>query len=425
MNQSIIETLTTVSDALAATVESGKLASVAAQTTARTLDCRSATVWLLTDEEGSMWLPRLGRVPGLKQAVQRFGLLGSSSSSNDLRLHRAGTSNGRHHPSNQSPVQSGSDYMTLAALTDGQITTTAELASLPARAVQIGDPESDQGLCLVAGLFGGDTPIGLLVCTWDTEGQPATNSPDRDSFVCLANYLGQLFGQFGHPNGNRESRESRGNQGNHEIANHHDQQRISPERSLFLAGTALLLTALDVGAPATRQCAEAVTRSVLQLTVDEQLGAAQIQALQWAALFHEVGRVPIDHWLTFQVPDDTGDSTDGEDDEPPALSLIPRLEPAADLLIEVAPVLDGQADHPDPNPSELATLLTTACLSAHSQACRSSGHGENVTRPAAQASPASEDASPAAEDTKSTDTTPSPDDAPGLPTEQAVEHQTS
>lgn len=379
MNHSIVKALATVSDALAAVVESDELAPVAARATAEAVGCRTATVWLLTEGTGPGWLSRLKEIPGMEQLGRRFLKNGSSPEGTRLRL--AGT-NGHGarawpQPATWLRARLGTAHMTLDGLTDGQVTTAAELAAAPSQAVQIGEPGTDGEVRLAVGLFCANASIGLVECTWDQESQSEVNGHHRDLLVTLANYLGQVFGDFGSDR-------------------HRDEPTLSPDTDLFLAGTGLLLTALDVGSTSTRECAEAVTRSALEMAAEKQLSAAEAQTLQWAALFHEVGQAPMDRWLTFSAPDEAGDSAPDEagsvdsdepeqaserDDSPfdelrtqPSLSLIPHLEPAASLLAEVAPVLDGQDGNPDSDISLPATLLAAAC--------RSSGHCE--TLPSAQ-----------------------------------------
>ncbi len=234
------------------------------------------------------------------------------------------------------------------------------------RALQVNGSDSGQGLCLVAGLFHADEPVGVLACTWTGAEDNALAHPapsDAGSLrgaskrveagssdlrewlvVCLANYLGQVFG---------------------------GQSTHSPETDVYLAGTGLLLTALEVGPPAARACAEAVTCSALEMAAANDLRPAEIQSLQWAALFHEVGRAPMDRWLTFPAPNGrTGQTNEVGSAEPepadqPCLALIPNLQSAARLLTQVTPVLDDQDGNPDSDVYLPARLLAQACLSSH------------------------------------------------------------
>ncbi|MFQ5340788.1 MAG: hypothetical protein ACE5F6_04485 [Anaerolineae bacterium] len=344
MNQSIIQALAAVSDALAAVTEPDQLAPVAAQAIVKVLSCQTAAVWLLAEESGLEWPAHLEQVPGIGQAVRRLRKNGSRAV--DTQLHLVSTSNGRRRlwqrPFDKltTLLRMGrrAERATLAALTDGQVTAPAELPTMSSRALRVGGSDSAQDLSLVAGLFRTNEPVGVLVCTW-TGTDTATSSDSREVLVAsLANYLGQVLG---------------------------DQSTLSPETGVYLAGAGLLLTALDVGSSDAKDCAEVVTRSALQMAADKNLHPAEAQSLQWAALFHEVGRVPMSHWLTFPTPDGSGESAESEPDDPLSLTLIPDLQSAADLLIQVAPVLGGQDGDLGSDISRPAKLLAEAYLSSH------------------------------------------------------------
>ncbi len=344
MNQSIIQALAAVSDALAAVAEPDQLAPVAVQAIVKVLSCQAAAVWLLAGESRLEWLAHLEQVPGIGRAARRLWQNGSRAVDTQLRL--ISTSNGQRCL-RQRPVDRLTTLLrigprtkraTLAALTDGQVTAPAELLTMSSRALRVGSSDSAQGLSLVAGLFHANEPVGVLVCTWAGT-DAATSSDFREVLVAsLANYLGQVLG---------------------------DQSTLSPETGVYLAGTGLLLTALDVGSSDAKDCAEVVTRSALQMAADKNLHPAEAQSLQWAALFHEVGRVPMSHWLTFPAPDGSGESVESEAGDQSSLALIPDLQSAADLLIQVTPVLEGQNGDPGSDISLPAKLLAEAYLSSH------------------------------------------------------------
>ncbi|MBS1254120.1 MAG: hypothetical protein MAG451_03176 [Anaerolineales bacterium] len=407
MNQSIIEALVVVNDAVGVATELDQWAEAAVKATEKALGCQSAALWLLAARE-SDWLASWRQLPGIGGVLSRLQQNGSHSNgshsngshSEEVQLHLASTVHSQRRAWQSSPLDKPFDRLrtslktgpfdelfrglpigtdqaehsaerdgepqgeasdpeleeestTLAALTGGQVATTDELAALSSQALRVGDADANESSRVVAGLFHADEPIGVLTCTW-AENEGDAPSELRELFVvCLANYFSQLFSAqpFDSPSTGLGAR-----------------REPSPETGLYVAGAGLLLTALDVGSPAVKECAEALTRSTLAMAGANGLHPPEAQSLQWAALFHEVGRAPMDRWLTFPNPDGGGDddSVEPERDAEWCLTLIPKMQPAAELLTQVTPVLDGQTDDLDAEDMGLpAQLLAKACLSSH------------------------------------------------------------
>jgi hypothetical protein len=226
--------------------------------------------------------------------------------------------------------------MPLATLTAGHLTAAAELAATPARVLRVSDSDSGQGLSLAAGLFQADEPVGVLECTWAETGEEGSSDSRELLVIGLANYLGPVFdGMFDG----------------------------SAETEVYLAGIGLLLTALDVGEPAVKESADAVTGSVLRMAMDEDLRPTEVRSLQWAALFHVVGQAPVARWLTFSTPDDEDEAVQSEPAGPSGLALIPGLESAAHLLEAVMSDLDRPVDDPGSD-MDLPARLLAACRSS-------------------------------------------------------------
>lgn len=345
MNPAIVETLATLSDALATEVEVDQLPLAAAQAIPQALGCQVATIWLVVGNGRPRWLKSLEQVPGVERVMQKLWQNGSGAE--DVQLQLASATHRRprvwHRLLNRAgpgPTEKRwPTRTTLAALTGGQITTLAELAARRSHPLRLDTPGPDQERCLMAGLFRADDPIGVLVCTWASTDEATSPDFQVALMVCLANYLGPVLG---------------------------DRSVLAPERDVYLAGTGLLLTALDVGPPVIKERAEALTYCALRKAAESALRPAEVQSLQWAALFHEVGQAPMDRWVTFPPPSEE-ELLEAASDHRPCLTLIPALQPAADLLSQVAPVLNGQTGDLDPDLNGPAKLLAEAWLTTHSR----------------------------------------------------------
>lgn len=307
MDASVVSTLVTLSEALGVLVlESASQSGVAAravQAVARGLGCQTVEVWLPAEkvahsaggDTGSSraWWQRLPLVSARMRPSAP-----SRTAERTQRLCRIGVSG---------PEVDGEQLsLTLEELSGGAVVTLGELAHRGGGVLRLAPAHDEDGLRLLAGLFHRQECAGLLACAWQGSESVPRRRPEELLLLAVANYLAPVFG---------------GMEGEETF-----------QVELYLAGIGLLLTALDVGPAAVRECAEAVTRVALERAASSEVRPSELQSLQWAALFHEVGRLPMEHWLTFPVTERVGNSNGQAPQEPSALSVIPGLAPAARLL---------------------------------------------------------------------------------------------
>ena len=308
MARSFIHGLITLSEHLATVTEPGALASTTAEALVQALDCQSAKIWLLSERREKRGMARgrelLERVPLLGKRMPTLRPLSSRDAGDSLLLSGAsGSENG-----------SSQHERTVAGLTGGKVSTVAELVARDPSVLHMEDLSPAQCLHLLVGISYEDRPLGVLMCSW--EGEAAQGDPHQweQLLITLANYLGPVFGWM----------------------------REEPAKAeLYLAGIGVLLTALDTGPSATKECAEAVTQAVLQMATGKGLPPTELQALQWAALFHEVGRWPMEHWLTFPITERENASGDQGTGTPSSLAVVPGLAPAAGLLDRALAALES------------------------------------------------------------------------------------
>ena len=341
MARSLLDTLLALSDALAPLVPDSvsppAVASVATRSLAQALGCDEAEIWLHAEK-----VPPHDTGNGHSGWLQRLPLIGSRLRPSPpppaepaQRLYRLGDG--------ARDADATPSTRTLEELSGGAIAEVSQVMEQSACIVRAAETHAEPPLRLLAVLSHQQGFVGLLVCTWEGRENGSAPQPAEPVMLAAANLLGPLFaGTAGEPF----------------------------EAELYLAGLGVLLTALGVGPTAMRTCAEAVARAALERATASGIRPAELHALQWAALFHEVGRLPMEHWLTFPISDREASSNGQAPKGASSLSVIPGLAPAAQLLDRVMTAIEKEGAD---SPVELAATeqvlrdaLRTHCRQARS-----------------------------------------------------------